>query len=253
MPNLIPQSIQEWMRRMEFKVNDLTRRMSSLIPGDIADAVDLDGFKSSGRFRRPSTVGTTTALNYPFNGASGTLEVYWEPTNPQVHQVWFDRSGSIWTRWWNNVSWSPWFPSDSSGLPALASTTVAAQQSVTAMTLAALPTTVTASLTLPAGTTYVQASVSGLIGGTFTFVPNASGSLKYNLSGAITFASGTNTAGVAGVNQPIGSGGGTFSRVHVVTLAAPATLTITAMAVSYHAAAVPMREITVQLMVLRRG
>lgn len=108
MPNLIPQDIREWMRRLEFKVNDLTRRMSNLIPGDIADGVDLDGFMSSGRWRRPSTVGTTTALNYPFAGASGTLEVYWEPTNPQVHQIWYDRNGTIWSRWWNNVVWSAW-------------------------------------------------------------------------------------------------------------------------------------------------
>lgn len=112
MPNLIPQDIREWMRRMEFKVNDLTRRMSNLIPGDIADGVDLDGFKSSGRWRRPSTTSTTTALHYPFNGASGTLEVYWEPTNAQVHQIWYDRSGTIWSRWWNGVTWSAWLAAD---------------------------------------------------------------------------------------------------------------------------------------------
>jgi hypothetical protein len=44
MPNLIPQDIREWMRRVEFKQNDLVRRMSNLIPGDIADGVDLDDF-----------------------------------------------------------------------------------------------------------------------------------------------------------------------------------------------------------------
>lgn len=108
MPNLIPQDIREWMRRMEFKVNDLTRRMNNLIPGQISDGVDLDGFRSSGRWRRASTSGTTTALNYPFNGASGTLEVYWEPTNVQVHQIWYDRSGTIWSRWWNGVTWTAW-------------------------------------------------------------------------------------------------------------------------------------------------
>lgn len=108
MPNLVPQDIREWMRRMEFRITDLTRRVSTLIPGDIADGVDLDGYKSTGRWRRPSAVGTTTALHYPFAGASGTLEVYWEPTNPQVHQIWYDRSGTIWSRWWNNVTWSAW-------------------------------------------------------------------------------------------------------------------------------------------------
>jgi hypothetical protein len=108
MPNLIPQDIREWMRRIEFKVNDLARRNSNLVPGDIADGVDLDGYMSSGRFRRPSITGTTTALNYPFDGASGTLEVYWEPNNAQVHQIWYDRSGSQHSRWWNGSSWSAW-------------------------------------------------------------------------------------------------------------------------------------------------
>lgn len=108
MPNLIPQDIREWMRRMEFKVNDLARRNSNLVPGDIADGVDLDGFMSSGRWRRPSAVGTTTALNYPRDGASGTLEVYWEPTNAQVHQIFYDRSGRHHERWWNGTTWSVW-------------------------------------------------------------------------------------------------------------------------------------------------
>lgn len=108
MPNLIPQSIEEWMRRIEFKVNDLTRRMSSLIPGDIADAVDLDGFMSSGRWRRQSVVGTTTALHYPFNGAAGTLEVYWDPAAIQVQQIFHDRYGRRFSRWYNGT-WSPWY------------------------------------------------------------------------------------------------------------------------------------------------
>jgi hypothetical protein len=107
-PNLIPQDIREWMRRMEFKTNDLGRRPSSLVPGDIDDAVDLDGFMSSGRWRRQSTTGTTTALHYPFAGAAGTLEVYWDPAFTQVHQVFYDRAGSIWTRWFNGAVWSAW-------------------------------------------------------------------------------------------------------------------------------------------------
>lgn len=108
MPNLIPQDIREWMRRQEFKTNDLTRRMSSLLPGDIADAVDLDGFVSSGRYRRRSSVGTTTALHYPFAGAAGTLEVYWDPANTQVQQIFYDRAGNIYIRWHNGTSWSAW-------------------------------------------------------------------------------------------------------------------------------------------------
>jgi len=107
-PNLIPQDIREWMRRMEFKTNDLTRRLSSLIPGDIADDVDLDDFMSSGRWRRRSTTDTTTVLHYPFDGAAGTLEVYWDPAFTQVHQVFYDITGSIWSRWFDGVVWSAW-------------------------------------------------------------------------------------------------------------------------------------------------
>jgi len=253
MPNLIPQDIREWMRRMEFKTNDLTRRLSSLIPGDIADSVDLDGFMSSGRWRRQSTTGTTTALHYPFAGAAGTLEVYWDPAFAQVHQAFYERDGSLWTRWWNGAVWTAWVASDASGLAAQSSTNVSASQSVTSTTVANLPTTVVASLTVPAGTSFVQASVSGLIGSTNNFAPNVSGSLMYHLSGALSFTPSTNTAAVSGVNEPIGSGGGTLQRIHTVTLAAPATLTITAKAYVHNAGTVAMRDITVRLMVLRRG
>lgn len=253
MPNLIPQDIREWMRRMEFKTNDLGRRLSSLIPGDIADAVDLDGFTSSGRWRRRSATGTTTALHYPFAGAAGTLEVYWDPAFTQVHQVFYDVSGSIWTRWFDGTTWSGWHPSDRSGLPVLVSTNVVATQSVTSTSLAALPTTVTASLTLPPGLQYVQASVSGLIGGGNTFAPNVSASLKYALTGAISFSPGLNSAGVGGDNEPIANGGGTLSRIHSVTVLVPTLLTITAQAAVHNAGTVPMRDITVQLFVLRRG
>lgn len=117
MPNLIPQDIREWMRRVEFKQNDLTRRMSSLLPGTIADGVDLDDYMSTGRWRRASSIGTTTALGYPFDGAAGTLEVYWPPSSGQVHQVWFDRSAGIWTRWWNGVTWSAWNGGDTDWVP----------------------------------------------------------------------------------------------------------------------------------------
>lgn len=252
MPNLIPQSIQEWMRRMEFKVNDLTRRMSNLIPGDIANGVDLNGFKSSGRFRRPSTVGTTTALNYPFAGASGTLEVYWEPTNPQVHQVWFDRSGAIFSRWWNNVSWSAWTSGTGGGLASPATTTVAATQTIVSATNAVLPTTVSATLALPAGSFLVLASVSGLIGQGVGFAPTSVASLRYQLSGLLTFSPGTNSAAIGGMNTPISSGGGTLSQVHVVTAAAAGSLTITATGNIHAGAGVVVRDVTVQLTALRR-
>lgn len=253
MPNLIPQDIAEWMRRVEFKVNDLTRRLSSLIPGDIADNVDLDGFKSTGRWRRPSTVGTTTALHYPFTGASGTLEVYWEPTNPQAHQIWYDRNGAIFSRWWNNVSWSAWTSGTGGGLPSPATTNSVGTQSIVAAANAVLPTPVSATLALPPGTFLVLASVSGLIGGNSTFAPSAVASMRYSLSGLLTFAPGTNTAGIGGVNEPIGSGGGTLSQVHVVTAPTGGNLTINAMAVRHAGAVgVTVRDITVQLTALRR-
>lgn len=253
MPNLIPQDIREWMRRMEFKVNDLTRRMSNLLPGDIADGVDLDGYKSSGRWRRPSTVGTTTALHYPFAGASGTLEVYWEPNNAQVHQIWFDRAGSIWTRWWNNVTWSAWHPSDKSGLPTIASTTVNAAQTIVATTNSPLPTPCIATLTVPAGSHLVRGSVSCLMGGALTFSPTSSASVRYWLSGAVTFQPTQLEAGIGGVNQPIGSGGGTLSFVHEVTVAAPTSLTIEAMGFMHAGAGVTVRGVRVQLAIERRN
>lgn len=110
MPNLIPQDIREWMRRVESKLNEFNRRASDLVPGDIADGVSLNDFRSTGRFRRRSIVGTTTALGYPQAGASGTLEVYWDPAYTQVHQIFFGRSESIWTRWSadNGATWTAW-------------------------------------------------------------------------------------------------------------------------------------------------
>lgn len=252
MPNLVPQDIREWMRRMESNVKDLTRRMSTLIPGEIADGVALNGYMSSGRWRRASTVGTTTALNYPFNGAAGTLEVYWEPTNPQVHQIWYDRSGSIWTRWWNNVTWSAWAPSDSSGLPTMASISSNPAQLVVSGTLAPLPTPVSTSLTVPAGSHLVRGSLACLIGGGTTFSPNSVISVRYWLSGAVTFQPTLLEAGIGGVSQPIASGGGSLTFLHEVTVAAPTNLTITAMGVAHTGAGVNVRGIRLQLAIERR-
>lgn len=253
MPNLIPQSIEEWMRRAEFKMNDLTRRMSTLIPGDIADGVDLDGFMSTGRWRRPSTIGTTTALHYPFNGASGTLEVYWEPTNAQVHQVFYDRAGSMWSRWWNGTVWSAWVSSSDAGLPTMASTTVNPNQTVTSTSMAPLPTPVSATLAIPPGSHLVRGSVSCLIGGTTTFAPTSSASIRYWLSGALTFQPTQLEAGLGGTNQPIASGGGTLTFLHEVTVAATTNLTIEAMGFVHVGAGVIVRGVRVQLAIERRN
>lgn len=259
MPNLVPQDIREWMRRMERQMKDLTRRMSTLIPGDIADGVDLNGYMSTGRWRRPSFVGTTTALNYPFNQATGTLEVYWEPTNAQVHQIWYDRSGAIFSRWWNGSVWSAWFSASAGNLPLPATTNFAGTQAIVAQTNSPLPTPVTATLTLPAGTFLVLASVSALVGGGTAFSPSAVASVRYTLSGALTFTPTASSAGVGGVNQPIGNGGGTQSQVHTVTTTGSTNLTIAATAVRHvpsSGAATPdvtIRDITVQLTVLRRA
>lgn len=253
MPNLIPQDIREWMRRVEFKLNDLTRRPSSLVPGEIADAVNLNDFLSTGRWRRPSIVGTTTALNYPFAGASGTLEVYWEPTNAQVHQIWYDRGGSIWSRWWNGVVWSAWSPSDRSGLPTIAAQTVNPNQTIVSTTMAPLPTPCAATLALPPGTHIVRGSVSCLLGGGTTFSPNSVASVRYWLSGANTFQPTQLEAGIGGVNQPIGSGGGTLSFAHEITVTSTTNLTIEAMGFLHAGAGVIVRGVRVQLVVERRA
>lgn len=253
MPNLVPQDIREWMRRMEFRMTDLTRRVSTLIPGDIADTVDLDGYKSSGRWRRPSTTGTTTALNYPFAGASGTLEVYHDPINPQVHQIWYDRSGSMWSRWWNGIVWSAWVASDDSGLPTLASVTVNPAQLIVSATLVPLPTPCSVSLTVPPGSHIVRGSLSCLFGGGTTFSPTSSASVRYWLSGAVTFQPTLLEAGLAGVNQPVGSGGGTLTFAHEVTVAVATTLTIEARGVVHAGAGVNVRGVRAQLVVERRN
>jgi len=253
MPNLIPQSINEWMRRMEFKVNDLTRRMSSLIPEDIADAVNLNDFKSTGRWRRPSTVGTTTALNYPINGASGTLEVYWDLNNPQVHQIWYDRGGSVWSRWWNGSVWSAWTSSDDSGLPTIASQTVNPAQNITSTTMAPLPTPCSATLLVPPGAHLIRGSVSCLMGGNTTFSPSGAASVRYWLSGANTFQPSQLEAGIGGLNVPIGSGGGTLSFVHEVSVTTPTNLTIEAMGYKHAGVDVPVRGVRVQLAIERRN
>lgn len=253
MPNLIPQDIREWMRRMEFKTNDLTRRVSTLIPGDIADNVDLDGFMSSGRWRRRSTTGTTTALHYPTNSVAGTLEVYHDPQFDQVHQVFITRE-DFWTRWFDGVNWYNWGSASDAGLPTHASTTDSSTQNIASATLADLPSTVTTTLALPPGTFEIDASVSGMWGSGNTFAPSASASLRYHLSGAITFSPGSTTAGVAGVDQPIANGGGTLRRTHTVTVTTTTNLTITAKAIRHVGAAnVPLRDVTVQLLVVRRN
>lgn len=256
MPNLIPQDIREWMRRQEFKTNDLTRRMSSLIPGDIADGVDLDGFMSSGRYRRASAVGTTTALHYPFNGAAGTLEVYWEPNSVQVQQVFYDRAGAVFNRWWNGTVWSAWVATGSDGLPLPVTASNAANQTIVSTTNGPLPTNLTASLTLPVGTTYVMAQISALIGSGSAMTPTATLGVRYWLSGAITFQpSELNSAAIGGGNSPISAGGGTLMQVHSVTLATATSLTIQARANVHVGSGLNgvIRGVVVQLIPLRRG
>lgn len=253
MPNLIPQSIEEWMRRVEFKVNDLNRRMSSLIPGDIADGVNLDGFMSTGRWRRPSAVGTTTALGYPFNGASGTLEVYWEPTSVQVHQVFYERGGSVWSRWWNGTTWSAWGSTSDAGLPTMASQSVNPNQTIVSTSMAPLPNPCSTTLAIPPGSHLVRGSVSCLIGGSTNFSPSSSASVRYWLSGAVTFQPSQLEAGIGGMNQPIGSGGGTLSFLHEVNVATTTNLTIQAMGYLHAGTGVTVRGVRVQLAIERRN
>jgi hypothetical protein len=252
MPNLIPQDIREWMRRMEFKTNDLTRRMSTLIPGDIADNVDLDGFVSTGRWIRQSTTGTTTALHYPYDGIRGVLEVYWNPDYALVRQVFFG-GGSVWSRVFDGATWSIWVPADDPNLPDLASINDASSQSISSTTLAALPSSVAATVALPPGTFLVDASVSCMIGSGTAFAPSSSVSVRYWLSGAVTFQPDNLSAGIGGVNQPIASGGGTLRRTHQVTVSTTTNLTITAMAIKHTGPNLTIRDVTVQLLVVRRN
>ncbi len=254
MPNLIPQDIREWMRRVEFKLNDLMRRPSSLVPGDIADGVDLDDYRSTGRWTRRSGTGTTTALGYPLDGSAGVLEVYNDPEILSVHQIFYDRvNNTVWMRYNSlGVSWSAWSPVGGDGLPGSAFAQNAAQQTIVAAAQAVLPTSVTATMDLPAGTHHVHASVSALFGSGTAFTPDSSASVRYHLSGALSFTPGMTASGIAGVDEPLGSGGGTLSLVHTVTTAVPANLTITAMGVLHAGTGVVVRDVRVMLAAIRR-
>lgn len=109
MPNLIPQDIGEWMRRVESRITELTRRRNDLVPGIIEDNVDLDGYTSSGAWYRESTTLTTTALNYPANSVAGILRVYRVPPLDSIVQEFIHRSdGRRWTRWYNGATWTAW-------------------------------------------------------------------------------------------------------------------------------------------------
>lgn len=109
MPNLVPQDMNEWMRRIESRLNDVTRRQNDLVPGVIDTGVDLDGYMTSGAWYRESTNSTTTALHYPANSVAGVLRVYQAPPMTSVVQEFIHRSdGRRWTRWFNEVSWSAW-------------------------------------------------------------------------------------------------------------------------------------------------
>lgn len=109
MPNLVPKTMNDWMRRQELRIQDLVNRRSDLVPVRLKDASDLDGFLYPGRYFRESATGTTTALGYPQDGASGSLDVIRLPDGTQVQQVFFDRaSGVTWIRWHDGSSWSAW-------------------------------------------------------------------------------------------------------------------------------------------------
>lgn len=108
-PNLVPQDINEWMRRIESRIADLTRRRNDLVPGIIATGVDLDGYRTSGAWYRESTTSTTTTLNYPANSVAGILRVYQAPPGDSVVQEFIHRSdGRRWTRWYNGATWTAW-------------------------------------------------------------------------------------------------------------------------------------------------
>jgi hypothetical protein len=109
MPNLVPESMNEWMRRTESRESGLMSQKSNLVARAIGDTVDLDDFLWSGRYYRESPTGTTTALGYPVDGSAGTLEVIRNPASIEAQQVFHDRvNGISWIRWYDGVSWGPW-------------------------------------------------------------------------------------------------------------------------------------------------
>lgn len=109
MPNLVPNTMNDWMRRRELASTEVAQRKSDLVAHNIADTVNLDDFLWSGRYYRQSATGTTTALGYPQDGAAGTLEVIRNPASIEAQQVFHDRvSGVSWIRWYDGVSWGPW-------------------------------------------------------------------------------------------------------------------------------------------------
>lgn len=109
MPNIVPKTMEDWMRRRELSSQTVDERKSDLVAGSIADTVDLDDFLWSGRYYRESTTGTTTALGYPEDGAAGTLEVIRNPASVEAQQVFHNRvTGVSWIRWYDGVSWGPW-------------------------------------------------------------------------------------------------------------------------------------------------
>lgn len=109
MPNIVPKTMEDWMRRRELSSQTVDDRKSDLVARNIADTVDLDDFLWSGRYFRESTTGTTTALGYPEDGAAGTLEVIRNPASVEAQQVFHNRvTGVSWIRWYDGVSWGPW-------------------------------------------------------------------------------------------------------------------------------------------------
>lgn len=109
MPNIVPKTMEQWMRRQELSAKDLDSRRSDLIAHAIADGVSLDDFLWSGRYFRESETGTTTALGYPLDGSAGTLEVVRNPASIQAQQIFHDRvSGVSWIRWYNGLFWGDW-------------------------------------------------------------------------------------------------------------------------------------------------
>lgn len=109
MPNLVPHDMNEWMRRQEMRIQDLVNRRSDLIPVRLKDNTNLNDFHYPGRYIRYPTTGNTTALGYPTNGASGTLDVVRVPGDQRVHQIFFNRvNGNVYQRWYEPTSWGAW-------------------------------------------------------------------------------------------------------------------------------------------------
>lgn len=248
MPNLVPKTIEEWMRRQESQAAEVASRKSNLIARNIADTVDLDDFLWSGRYYREDTAGTTTALGYPRDGVAGTLDVIRNPASIEAQQVFYDRvNGLSWIRWYDGVSWGPWTSggSESGGLwedytPALSNVSVGngsmsaryVQNGNTVHFWVNINLGSTSSVTGTIGIgvpPVTPINTQGFVYPMGTAIARASGSTGSNVYKGFTTNSGTGTIDFARVVGANGSNGGVWDGSNPFVWSDGAVMSIMAM------------------------